>query len=126
MLARARFSMDSFVPGEQVEGFTIGETWNGWDCPYFTFEQGQLVVEAINRAETQSTLDGLVGFYDETRDAFVFHYKSQANSQLPEENWDIFPPQLIEGKKLYPIGTGCWIWEQEEKWNSSELNEDAA
>ncbi len=126
MLIPARFSIDSFGSGESVEGFTTGDTWNGWDCPYFTVEQGQLVVEALNRAEEQSALDSLIGFYDEPRDAFVFHYRAQSNSEAPEEDWDIFPSQFIEGQKLYPIGASCWIWEREGKWDSSELSKDAA
>ncbi len=34
--------MHSLGEGVMLEGFTAGETWNGWDCPYFTFEQAQL------------------------------------------------------------------------------------
>ena len=26
---------------EVFDGFTKGEEWNGWDCPYFTFNQAQ-------------------------------------------------------------------------------------
>lgn len=122
MLTPARFSIDGLDPGATVEGFTSGDSWNGWDCPYFTLEQGQLVVEAFNKAEAinkSAGLDSLIGFYDPSRDAFVFHYPSQAGSASPEEDWDIFPSQVIEGQKLYPIGAGCWIWERAGKWDVS-------
>jgi hypothetical protein len=33
----------------RFQGFTQDETWNGWACPYFTFEQAQRIVEAHQR-----------------------------------------------------------------------------
>lgn len=91
-----RFALDSF--GDEVfDGFTQGETWNGWARPYFTFEQGQRIVEA-HRAQ------GNKARYDESGDAFSF--------ELNEDEIDTFPSEQVEGQKLYPIGAGCWIWEE--------------
>lgn len=92
----AKFTIDTF--GEEVfEGFTQGETWNGWARPYFTFEQARRVVEA-HRAR------GGRASYDEAEDAFSF--------EIGEEEIDAFPAESLEGQKLYPVGAGCWIWEE--------------
>lgn len=115
-LQPARFSMD--VLGDEVwlDGFTADETWNGWDCPYFTFEQGQnftfeqgqRVVEAFN---TSKRLEGdkVESRYDAERDVFCFFFESSTES-------DDFPAVEINGRKFYPIGAGCWIWESDGRW----------
>ena len=97
IMREAKFSIDTL--GDKVfEGFTNGEEWNGWACPYFTFEQAQRVVKA-------QTEMGLKAWYNTNADAFSFEV--DASDEI-----DSFPAQEIEGKKLYPVGTSCWIWEQ--------------
>ena len=40
---KALFSMDCFDENQpDIEGITYGNTWNGWACPYFTFENALL------------------------------------------------------------------------------------
>jgi hypothetical protein len=89
------------------EGWTTGQHWNGWECPYFEFETAIWMVDAWNRvvfdgAEYQAR-------YDEERDEFCFINGGQ-------EEWDCFGAQMkeIEGKtvKVYPIGAFCWIWSE--------------
>jgi hypothetical protein len=92
----AKFTIDTF-DGEVFDGFTIGETWNGWARPYFTFEQAQRVVEA-HQAHVGTAS------YEEGEDAFSF--------EMSEDEVDTFPAETVEGQKLYPIGAGCWIWEE--------------
>ncbi len=93
----AKFIIDTFG-NEAFDGFTLDETWNGWARPYFTFEQAQRIVEA-HRSH------GDKAWYDEAEDVFSF--------EMGEDEVDSFPAETIEGRKLYPIGTGCWIWEEE-------------
>lgn len=92
----ARFIIDTF--GDEIfAGFTLGESWNGWARPYFTFEQAQHLVEAHR-------LHGGKAWYDETQDAFAF--------EVNQDEVDTFPAEVVENRKLYPIGAGCWIWEE--------------
>lgn len=93
----AKFVIDTFG-GEVFDGFTQGDTWNGWARPYFTFEQAQRVVEA-HRAQ------GGTASYDETENALSF--------EMGEGEVDTFPAETVEGGTLYPVGAGCWIWEEE-------------
>ncbi len=118
-LRSTRFSTDLTGEDTFFEGFTRGESWNGFSCPYFTFEQGQRIVEATNKAAAEWHLrdpefNTFYGRYDSQRDAFVFYYKLEADSQTPEQDWDIFPGEMLEGMKLYPIGAGGWAWTEDD------------
>jgi hypothetical protein len=125
-MREAKFSID--LLGDQLfDGYTKGETWNGWACPYFNFEQGQQIVAATNRAAAEwlkrdQEFNTLHGQYDSKLDAFIFYYRMESGSQTPEEDWDIFPAEEINGMKLYPIGAGCWVWEHA----SEQINNDSA
>ena len=44
----AKFSMDCFDDSQpHIDGMTYGYTWNGWACPYFTFENALIVAKHI-------------------------------------------------------------------------------
>jgi hypothetical protein len=86
-MREAKFSIDTL--GDNVfESFTQGEEWNGWACPYFTFDQAQTLVQAYQE-----------GWYDEDSDAFSFEIEGGS-----EEDVDTFPATEIKGMKVYPIG----------------------
>jgi hypothetical protein len=95
----AKFSID--VYGDQVfDGYTQGETWNGWACPFFTFEQAQRIVQAHKGFE-------LAAWYDKEQDSFAFCFEQDRTADRDE-----FGSKKIEGQKLYPVGSHCWIWEE--------------
>lgn len=82
-------------------GYTNGDTWNGWECPFFTYDEAVKVLNASKR-------NGYSWRYDEMDDTFVVW----SEDSYTEE----FAADLIEtpdGKIeiVYPIGTYCWIWE---------------
>jgi hypothetical protein len=91
------------------EGWTKGQQWNGWECPYFEFDTAIRMVDAWNNMSFGE--EEYQGRYDEERDAFYFR-----DGGL--EEWDRFTAQTIEieGKtiKVYPIGAFCWIWNNAE------------
>lgn len=97
-MRETEFSIDTL--GSKVfEGYTQGEEWNGWACPYFTFEQAEQVVKAHSEK-------GLKAWYDPDTDAFSFEI--EASNEI-----DTFKAEEIEGQRLYPIGASCWIWEEQ-------------
>lgn len=110
-LHQAQFSIDSIGEDVLLNGFTNGETWNGWDCPYFTFEQAHIVVEAFN-ASQRTGGEEVKAHYDAELDAFCFFFESSGEN-------DIFSAEEIDGNKYYPIGAGCWIWESADKWDAA-------
>lgn len=94
-----KFVID-FIPSKAFEGFTDDRLWNGWACPYFSFDEAQKIAEA------QKEL-GLNAYYDADSDGFAFEVENTGGE------YDIFPSEVIDGRKLYPVGAGCWIWEEE-------------
>jgi hypothetical protein len=95
-LRRARFKLETF-PEEYFDGYTKGEEWNGWACPYFSFETAKEIIESHN-----SFLNSRA-WYDENEDKFVV--------QFPAETEEYYPI-VANGEKLYPIGSMAWIWEE--------------
>lgn len=117
-------------------GFTRGNNWNGWACPYFSYDEGIRVMQGFNECAENPM------HYDEATDSFRVN---------DEEGWececykgiDITTPEGI--KHLYPIGNSCWVWDQEytneiakelaeflweydtyEYWNTFDRDTDAA
>jgi len=93
-----KFSIDTLGSNE-FEGYTQDEEWNGWACPYFTYEQAQRLVDAYRSC-------GWEARYDDKQDQFVF-----AIADDPDEH-DAYSAIYMEGLKLYPIGAFGWIWEE--------------
>lgn len=96
----ANFKIES-LGYENFQGFTKDEDWNGWDCPYFTFEQGQKVFNTYNMLRSVIEQKDFA-YYDSATDAFVF----PANDADERE---VFAAIIEDGQKYYPIGTFCWI-----------------
>ena len=104
MFHKGRFIIeDWFGP---FEGWTAGQRWNGWECPYFEFETAIRMVDAWNNVAFDE--EQYQARYDEKRDEFCFR-----DGGL--EEWDCFGAQTIESEgktiKVYPIGAFCWIWD---------------
>lgn len=95
-MQKTKFAID-FLADKTFEGYTKGEAWNGFACPYFTFDQAQQLVQAWREVGSDAT-------YNNIRDKFTF--------QMSDSEQDRFGSVELEGIKLYPIGNGCWIWEE--------------
>ena len=93
-MQKTKFAID-FLTDKAFEGYTRGENWNGFACPYFTFDQAQQLVEAWKETGSASS-------YDSGKDEFNF--------QINDGEKDSFGAIKFDGTKLYPIGNGCWIW----------------
>lgn len=97
-MEKKNFKIETMLPNE-FAGYSSEENWNGWACPAFEKEEALKIVEAQNRINKDSA------FYDEKKDAFVF--KSTADEEI-----EIYSAEITDGRKLYPIGSGNWIWEE--------------
>jgi hypothetical protein len=96
---QSEFVIDTF-DGDVFEGFTEGESWNGWACPYFTFEQAQKVAESHKQAIANA-------WYDEKSDTFNFQMDKDA-----EDDIEPYEGVAIEGQKFYSIGHSHWVWRE--------------
>ena len=88
---------------ETFEGFTKDENWNGWDCPYFTFEQAQKVLKVYNDLRVVIGQKDLA-YYDSAADVFIF--------PTSKEESETFAAIIENGQKYYAVGAFCWIWEE--------------
>ena len=107
---KALFSMDCFDNDQpNIEGITYGSHWNGWACPYFTYENGLLIAKLLNDDE-QWCIDRDLPvsklIYLGTKDAFMY-----IDGCYPDEGEEI-TPSIIDGVKYYPIGAFGWCWSE--------------
>jgi hypothetical protein len=95
----AKFKIEG-LEDVQLEGYTFGNTWNGWACPYFTYAQAQEVVRVFNEQHCCECS------YESTSNTFLFK----------NDNDDTFGSVTIElvgtATEVYPIGNGCWVWSE--------------
>ncbi|MGC2237991.1 MAG: hypothetical protein WA584_17660 [Pyrinomonadaceae bacterium] len=94
-MRKAKFFLEVLEPYD-FEGYTEDDDWNGWSCPYFTFDEAEKIVKAHKQA-------GLKAIYEESSDEFIFELQGEI---------EIYAPTTINELKLYPIGTASWIWEE--------------
>lgn len=99
-MREATFAID-FLENKTFQGYTQDEEWNGFACPYFSFEQGRQLIEVWRER-------GWSARYDDSKDEFTF----QMNNGKEEGSYDSFPAIEVEGKKLYAIGAFNWIWDE--------------
>lgn len=102
---KALFTIDDMG---KFQGWTFGETWNGWQCPFFEFD------EAVK-------IPGVT--YDKKRNLFIW-----VQEDVPVEERencverDEIASTVIntpEGKKeVWPIGNHGWVWDLAEKEKS--------
>lgn len=104
----AKFKIEG-LEDVQLEGYTFGNTWNGWACPYFTYAQAQEVVRVFNEQHCCECS------YEPTSNTFLFK----------NDNDDTFGSITIKlaGRvtELYPIGAGCWIWSECTEMSETDL-----
>lgn len=92
------------------EGFSNGETWNGFDCPYFEFEECEKIMNAFNKENEECDVDVKI-IYDSTNDCFI-----EQDENYDEDEYVTYEALFIEtsegSKKVYPLGTCYWMWEE--------------
>ncbi len=103
-LHKATFSIDS-IPDTTFDGYTNGDTWNGWACPYFEKSEAERVLQA-------SEANHYIWSYDSNQDAFIVRSNDDPEDYEPE----IFEAvrRHVEGGGeviVYGIGAYSWIWE---------------
>lgn len=83
------------------EGYTDGRRWNGWECPWFTREVAEQIMKDLNSDDVKTE-------YDEKADTYIVHW-----CEGTDDVFDGADMNTEDGiKHLYPIGAGCWIWDE--------------
>lgn len=96
----------SLDEGPSYQVYSRGEHWNGWQCPYFSFEEATKLTE-------HPYLIGLK--YDAEKDQFIYDDPEYADDTTYEA--DIYEAETItvDGKqiKVYGIGAYAWCWHKD-------------
>jgi len=104
--AKTTFVIDS-LPSESFEGYSNGDNWNGWACPFFNQETAERVLRASER-------NNYTWQYDEQADAFIVRSSDDPVDYEPE----VFTATKVQidekSLMLYGIGAYSWIWEAAE------------
>lgn len=103
-LRKATFVIDS-IPDVTFEGYTDGDTWNGWACPYFEKSEAERVLEA-------SQANHYSWSYDSEQDAFIVRSEDDPEEYEPEVFGAVKRNVEDNGQvTVYGIGAYSWIWE---------------
>ncbi len=97
---RAQFSIEGIA--EKFRGWTDGHHWNGWAMPFFEGGEALRVVAVFDPNDAR---------YEAATDSFI-----TVTADGEEESWHGEIIALPDGgtAKLYPVGAGSWIWEEED------------
>lgn|SRR5688572_24851672 len=100
---RARFTIDS-LPNRIFEGFTDGDTWNGWACPYFSRDVAESILQA-------SENNGYSWTYDAKTGSFIVHHHDDPKDSEPELFNGVWINIDNESILVYAIGAYAWAWD---------------
>lgn len=84
------------------KGYAEGTHWNGWACPWFTFDVAKEIMNEYN-----ISCDGDCMIYNSREDMFAI---VQANGDIEKYEGKDF---IVNGKNLhlYPVGNSSWVWD---------------
>ena len=100
-LRPGRFRVDGL--DGTYDGFTRGQTWNGFAVPYFPLSEARRVADDY---AAQPPGDGpYAAEYDAGRDLIRLYEPSSGE-------WDETPRVEVDGHSLYPVGAHLWTWEE--------------
>lgn len=95
-MKKSLFTIDGF--DALFEGYTDGQHWNGWACPYFP----KKVADEIMRVGNKINGEDYQMRYDAETDAYIYGVG---------EETETFKGFNVNGNQFYPIGTMSWIWD---------------
>lgn len=89
-----RFQLDG-IEGT-VHGYSVDQSWNGFECPYFTFDQA---IALLRRSHLRFE------YRDAERGDLFLVYTGYGEP-------DIFEGMEVNGLHVYGIGAFAWAWSQ--------------
>lgn len=93
---KTMFSCGELLQG--IVGYTQGQRWNGWECPYFEKDQVNEILESLDG----NIKAGWIG-----NKVFVKESRNEVDEYEPTEI-----THMGETKTVWPLGSWCWTWEE--------------
>ncbi len=103
MLKVADFHIDA-LPDETFMGYVGQDTWNGFVCPYFEYDEAVRILKSLEQLGEPETLEHWE--YDDNQNQFYVFQSTYPNE--PE----VYKAEIIEplGIRLFAIGAFSWTW----------------
>ncbi|WP_291566906.1 MULTISPECIES: hypothetical protein [unclassified Clostridium] len=92
-MKKSYFNIDNEKP---YLGYTNGETWNGWECPYFTKQEADKIISYCVENEIKA-------YFDISRDTY---YIETSDVLEAYKGHDI----VYNNKTLHVYGIGSCVW----------------
>lgn len=95
------------------KGWTTGVLWNGFATPSFEFETTRKILDEMIAARKAEGIDGVESYeYDPSQDAFIVRQTEYPEPYVVSGEWTEIPKGAsgTERIKLYPLGSGYWVW----------------
>lgn len=99
------FTIDG-LEDNSYQGYTDGQTWNGWQCPLFELNVALKLADDLNQVNTVNGQLFSKIVFDEKSQQFV-----NEDYDCPKEEWETFAATEHDGKKLFALGSYAWCWE---------------
>lgn len=96
---QADFCMD--LSEKSFTGYTDGDTWNGFACPYFSYMEAVRLLEEFGNKWS----------YDEIKDAFIVWVVGATANDEPEVFESVTIQVNDKDVKTYAIGAYSWVWD---------------
>lgn len=97
MYNQASFQVDNDLT--VFQGYTNGATWNGWQCPCFTKEESDKIIQMLQEEEQKA-------FYDVTNDTYYIEIAEELES-FKGRNITVNDITV----HVYDIASGVWTWD---------------
>ena len=110
-LSRATFTAEFLYEHGRlhaINGYTSGETWNGWQCPYFTLDGMHRLAELLKRLRADKP--DLVVIEEDEQETGTFWLLDSEDAEYCDPIQPA-PHDTVDGTlQLYYMG-GSWIWD---------------
>lgn len=106
-LRAATFRLDDVLGDQSFPGWTLGETWNGWACPYFSLEVAAQIAEQLCASGTEETWT-----LDEESGTLYSFEPDAAGPDAEGGDVSIWEPTTLHGERVIALGSGLWIWSE--------------
>lgn len=95
-----------------VYASALGERWNGFENPYFTREQGEMLAAQTERwVEMFGPEDADRVAWSPLHDAFMLQRLGVGYEQWELESIEFIDGVDVGGVQLFPIGGWLWTWQ---------------
>lgn len=97
----------------EFKGITLGDKWNGWECPMFPIRSIHKILADIGTEEDAKDCGFSFYEYDSLHDVIIERFYNDGKIEYCATE----KPTIIDGIKYYSIGAYSWTWRKKSNYN---------